>query len=595
LNRRLPPKVILGAILAVGLGLRLWGIAFSASTPVGRPDEDIFAVGALHMFGRPYDRLDTGWPNGIYILCHAILWLEHAWYRLRYGAGVDVDVNMGCLVAINSIAVYLPIRIVSAVLGTVTAWVVGGIAGELAPERKDAPLWAAALYAVNYLVGRDGHFAVSDALLCFEISLALLFCARATTRNAWWLVAAAFWAGTAFSTKYSAVGLVFPCVAAGVAAIRRERAGAKIPVACAVLAGLVGVLLWSPDIATQWSTFRGGFVGHLARYGAINTPAGAIFYPRTVFPAAFGWPGFLLCLGGLLWCLRHRAGVFLVVYVFMFCACVLGPVHAIFVRYGSPVVPALAAAGGIAASLLRQRLSERAPSWLAWTAVALVALALPASRLVAFDRLLVQRDTRDLAQDWLVAQGPSQVVLTEGAYGQVHAVDPSVAAVCKQELPANLWRPTPILLAPTRPQAAAPGELEWTVNPRWLPVRLSNAPALGGQGEAGWERIGFLGAERFVIWEYDQRLALTDLHAPSAPDLLSRAEGPRAIGWVVGRSEHSKPLDPCWLPVARFSPGQQDRAVWDTVDAFLVPFENFGVMDRPGPEIAIYKNGCKGR
>ena len=591
MSRQLRSRLLLAGILAVGLGLRLWGIAFSASTPVGRPDEDIFAVGALHMFGRPFDRLDTGWPAGIFIVCHAVLWLQHAWYRLRFG----VDVNMGCLVAVNSLAAYLPVRVVSAVLGSATAWITGAIAGELAPERSDVPLWAAALYAVNYLVGRDGHFAVSDALLCFEIALALLFCARATTRNAWWLVAAGFWAGTAFSTKYSAIGLVFPCVAAAVETFRRERAAARIPVACAVLAGLIGVLLWSPAIATHWSTFRGGLFGHFSRYGALNTPPGAIFYPRTVFPAAFGWPGFLLCVGGLIWCLRRRVGLFLVVYVGMFCACVLGPLHAIFVRYASPVVPALAAAGGIAASLVYQRLSERGPPWLAWVVVASIALALPASRLAAFDRLLAQRDTRDLAQDWLVAQGPGQVVLTEGAYGQVHAVDPSVAAVCREELPTNLWRPTPVLLAPTRPQVAAPGEFQTTVNPRWLPVRLSNAPALPGQGEAGWERIGFLGAERFVIWEYDQRLALSDLHGPSAPDFLSRAEGPRAIGWVVGRGDHPRSVDLCWVRVASFSSGQQDAAEWDTVDAFLVPFENFGVMERPGPDISIYRNACKGR
>jgi hypothetical protein len=48
---------LLAAILAVGLGLRLWGIGFSASTPVGRPDEEFFAVGALHLFAGPYDRL----------------------------------------------------------------------------------------------------------------------------------------------------------------------------------------------------------------------------------------------------------------------------------------------------------------------------------------------------------------------------------------------------------------------------------------------------------------------------------------------------------------------------------------------------------
>jgi hypothetical protein len=592
LSRQLRAKLLLGAILAGGLGLRLWGIAFAATTPVGRPDEDIFAVGALHMFGRPYDRLDTGWPAGIFRLWHAVLWLEHLWYRLRQGA--DVNINMGCLVAVNSLAAYLPIRVASAVLGAATAWIVGAIAGELAPEHTDAPLWAAALYAVNYLVGRDGHFAVSDALLCFEISLALLFCTRATTRNAWWLVAATFWAGTAFSTKYSGIGLAFPCAAAAAEAFYRERAGARIPVACAVLAGLLGVLLWSPDIATHWSTFRGGLLGHFSRYGTASTPAGAIFYPRTVFPAAFGWPGLLLCVGGLLWCLRRRAGVFLAVYVAMFCACVLGPVHAIFVRYGSPVVPALAAAGGIAASLLCRRLSQRAPRWLAWVVVASVALAVPGARLVAFDRLLARRDTRDLAQDWLIAQGPGKVVLTEGSYGQVHAVDRSVAAVCQQELPANLWRPTPILPAQASPQAAAPGEFGWTVNPRWLPVRLSNAPALAAQGPAGWERIGFLGTERFVIWEYDQLLAVNDLHAPSAPDFLSRAEGPRAIGWVVGRKDGLRPIDRCWAPVARFSPGQQDAAEWDTVDAFLVPFEKLGVMERPGPDISIYENVCKG-
>ena len=77
---------MLAVILAVGLGLRLWGIAFAASTPVGRPDEDIFAVGALHMFGRAYDRLDTGWPDAFYRLVHAVLWLEHGFYRVRHGA-----------------------------------------------------------------------------------------------------------------------------------------------------------------------------------------------------------------------------------------------------------------------------------------------------------------------------------------------------------------------------------------------------------------------------------------------------------------------------------------------------------------------------
>lgn len=591
MRRRLGPAALLGAILAVGLGLRLWGIGFAAGTPVGRPDEDIFAVGALHMFGRPYDRLDTGWPDGFYRLFHAVLWLEHVWYRLRHGA--EVDVNMGCLLAVNSLAVYLPVRVTSALLGTATAWVVARLAAELAPERAAAAPWAAALYALNYLVGRDGHFAVSDALLCFEVSLALLCCARAVARDPRWLAAAAFFAGTAFATKYSAMGLVFPCAAAAVEIFRRAPSRARRAAALALAAGMAGVLLVAPDIATHWTTFRAGLLGHFSRYGPLGTPPGAIFYLGTVLPAAFGWGGLLLCLAGLAFCARAGRGLFLAVYVFFFYVCILGPVHVLFARYASPLVPALAAAGGVACAAIGERLAARLPAALAIAVLALVALGPSAARLAAFDRLLARTDTRDLARAWLVAQGAHKIVVTEGVYGQVHAVDPSVAAVCREELPPALWRPAPILAAPTAPQPEAPGERETSVSPRWLPVRLSNAPALAGRGAPEWEHIGFLGAERFVIWEYDQRAAVGDLHAPVAPDFLARAHGPRVIGWVAGWSPAERPLDPCWTSAVSFSPGELEAATWDAADGFLAPFERFGSVDRPGPSVAIYRNACK--
>jgi len=592
LSRRLRSKLLLAGILAAGLGLRLWGIGFAAGTPVGRPDEEIFAVEALAMFVRSYDRLATGWPDLAFKLWHAVLWVERAWYHLRYGDGV----NLGCLLAVNPIALILPVRLVFAVLGAATAWIVGRLAAEIVPERAEAAgLWATALYALNYLVARDGHFAVSDALLCFEIAATLLCCARAATRSSWWLVAAGFCAGTAVSTKYSALGLLFPCAAVAVELLVRERRRAAAPLGCAIVAAAMGLFLWSPQIITHWSEFREGFASQLGRYAANETTPGSIFYPTVIFPAAFGWPGLLLCLAGLVWCARQRRGISLVVYAFIFYACLLGPLRLNYARYGSPLVPALTAAGGLAAALLVDRLSERVPRRLALALVALLALALPTARLVAFDRLMARRDTRDLARDWLAARGADRVVVTEGVYAQAHAVGPDVAAVCRRELPDALWRPVPVLLAPTAPLTPAPGELQSTVNPRYLFDRLSNAPALAGQQEAGWERIGFLGAQRFVIWEYDQRAALTDLHAPSAPDFLSRAEGPRAIGWVVGRADRRRPLDPCWTPVASFSPGRLDAAIWDTFDAFLVPFEHFGAMDRPGPQISIYGNACKAR
>ena len=448
MSRQLRWRLALAGIVALGLALRLWGIGFAASTPVARPDEEIFAVEALAMFVRPYDRLGTGWPDLAFKLWHAVLWVERAWYHVRYGEGV----NLGCLLAVNPSALILPVRVVFAVLGAATAWLVGRLAAEILPERAEAAaLWATAFYALNYLVGRDGHFAVSDALLCFEIALTLVCCARVAARGGWWLVAAGFCAGTAVSTKYSALALAFPCATAAVELWVRERRRAAVPIGGAVVAAVAGLLLWSPQIVTHWSEFRDGFAGQLGRYAATRTTPGSIFYPTVVFPTTFGWAGLLLCFAGLVWCAWRRRVLSLVVYAFMFYACFLGPLRLTYPRYCSPLVPALAAGGGIAAALLIARLSVRFPRWLALTLVALLALGLPTARLVAFDRLMARRDTRDLAQDWLAAQGPDRVVLTEGVYAQVHAVDASVAAVCRQELPAALWRPVPVLLGPTAP------------------------------------------------------------------------------------------------------------------------------------------------
>lgn len=575
-------------ILAGGLALRLWGIAFAPSTPVGRPDEEIFSVEALAMFTRPCNRLATGWPDGYFMVWHALLWLQRAWFRLRYGASV----NLGCLVAVDPLAVYLPARVLSAVLGTATAWVVGRTAAALAPENaRDVALWAAAIYAFNYLVGRDGHFGVTDALLCFEIAIVLFCCAQAGARGPRWLIAAAFAAGLAFSTKYTGAALVIPCAVVALQAIHRDHRRAAAALALVVVAGAAGVLLASPHLPAQWSAFREGLTGHLVRYDAGPTPPGAIYFPAVVLPAAFGWPGLLLCLGGLVWCVRARRGAFLIAYVGFFYAVVLGPLHRTFVRYASPLVPALAVAGGVAAASIVARWPQRR---LVHAALALVVLAIPAVRLGAFDRLMARPDTRDLARDWLTARGAGTIVLTHGVYAQVHAVDASVAAVCRRELPAALWRPAPIAPAPIAPFADGPGLPAGSINMRWLPIRFAARPAPADAGPAGWEQIGFLGSTRFVVWEQDQRRGYADLHARVAPDYRARARGPSMIGAIVGdRPVPPAPDEACWTLATRISPGALDAATWDPNDAFLTPFGGFANLEHAGPEITIDKNICK--
>ena len=255
---------LLWTILGAGLSLRLWGIAFAASTPHGRPDEAIFAVEGLAMFARPYGRLATGWPDGFFMLWHVMLRLERAWFHLVYGEGT---VNLGCLITIRPLAVILPMRLFSALLGTATAYVVGQMAATLLPSRaRSAALWGAAIYAVNYLVGRDGHFAVSDTALCLGVALTLLACTRSAAGNTAWLPWAGLFAGGSIGIKYSAVGLVVPCVVAAAITVFRLRGKAVRPVLAAIAVAILGLILSSPQVLTHFSDFKQGLLGLADRY-----------------------------------------------------------------------------------------------------------------------------------------------------------------------------------------------------------------------------------------------------------------------------------------------------------------------------------------
>src|SRR6266850_102727 len=382
--------LLLWLVLGVGLGLRLWGIAFAGSTPVGRPDEEIFAVEGMQMFTWPYSRLDTGWPDGFFMVWHAMLRLERVWFDFVYGAGT---VNLGCLLTVRPLAVILPVRVLSAVLGTATAYVVGQIAASLAPSRaRQAALWGAAIYAANYLVGRDGHFAASDTALCLGVALTLLACTRAVAGKLAWLPWAGFFAGCSFSIKYSGIGLVVPCVVAGAIVVHRRRREAIRPLLWAVAAAIIGVILLAPQALTHGADFRHGLFGLADRYHfgtePPRAPRGWSFYALIVLPASFGVPGYLLCAAGLVSLLRRIpwVGALLGTYVVAYYSLLLGSLQLVFVRYASPIVPAFAAAGGAFAVQLIDRLRARIglPRIAATAALALLTLTPPALRLAQF-------------------------------------------------------------------------------------------------------------------------------------------------------------------------------------------------------------------
>lgn len=336
------------------------------------------------------------------------------------------------------------------------------------------------------------------------------------------------------------------------------------------------MILLAPQVLTHWADFQQGLHGLSDRYETgiepPRAPRGWIFYPLFVLPASFGLPGYVLCLAGLAFKMRKTPWLSapLGAYVVGCYTLLLGAVQIVFVRYASPLVPALAAAGGAFAVDLVDRACARIdlPRMAATASLAIVILAPPAVRLAELDLLLSRPDTRDLAREWLVSRAAGKTLLTEGNWGHVQAIEAQHATICREELPAALWQQTPVLA-------------------------VSHQPTPRGAGEQGREGISFCGSNWYLFWESQQRESLPDLHADTAPDFLAQARGPRSFGLQYGESYWVARDPACWHEVAHFSPGDLNVGQWDNYDALFLPYVDFSTLQRPGPEIFLYENRCK--
>ncbi|OLE64483.1 MAG: hypothetical protein AUG04_00245 [Deltaproteobacteria bacterium 13_1_20CM_2_69_21] len=512
-------RAALLAIGAVALAARLWGIGFGATQPLARPDEEFFALRAMGLFSHPYDALANGWPGGYASLLHALLRLERI-----FSLG---DANLACALAVRPLSIYLPARALSAVFGAASILPVYGLAR--AWRSEGAGLFAAAAYAVNLLAVRDGHFAVTDAPLCFLVACCLWACAR----NA--LLAAGAFAGAALGIKYSAAPLVVPCAICAVLALRRG----EPPLRAALLPTLVALLaflLVTPSVLRDPAAFWSGVQSHAARYGASALP----FYSGRVLPAAFGWTGFALGAAGLA---NRRA---LPAAAFALCViALLAPLQIPYARYASPLLPPLAAGVGIALDALLRR------NRIVAAALAAAALLPPALRTAQLDRLLSREDTRDLAARWLIREG--RPVESFGGWAHVHALERGAQEACAGALPPHLRAPVPTLAGSSRPW----GELV-------------------GKGATGWEALG-----NALV-----RPTLDDVADPEAELVVDG----RAPADFVNLGPPA-PLDEvCWPEQARFSPGA--LGIRERFDAFFVPLDSFSGAIRPGPEVIVRRRVC---
>src|SRR5215212_1201319 len=276
---RLWPFVLLGAIVAAGLALRL--IHIDHGLPfVYQPDE------ARHFTNRAVGMFAGNFDPGYFRNPSAYTYAIHAVLRAQFGAHELLDgpqnVIRDCLA--DPTDVYLTARVLAAalcMLSVVAVYTVGrrlwGVAEGLA---------AAAVLAFAFLPLAYSRYALTDVGMLLPVTIAVYGAAKAqeTGRMPYFALAGAA-AGVAVGFKYTTGLLAAPIVAAAVLAPGR-RSPVLLGLATALGAAAVAFLLTNPyfvlrpDAAFDQLRHQGESTSR-PKFGQSNDP-GLVFYLRSL-------------------------------------------------------------------------------------------------------------------------------------------------------------------------------------------------------------------------------------------------------------------------------------------------------------------------
>ena len=399
---------LLALVLVGALLLRLWGIRQGLPFAYNTDENSHFVPKAIGMFGHT---LEPGGANPYFANPPAFTYLLHLLFAVWFGGRAGVSHAY----ALHPQDVYVVARVTTAVLGTISVWLLY-LAGARLFDRRVGVL-AAALMAVAFLPVFYSHLALNDVPTLAPLTLSLFGTAGVLRRGRPIdYMVAGLGLGLGCATKYTAGIIIVPLIAA-IAIQYLAPGGERSAVAGMVIAGLcalVAFLVANPYSVIDFSAFQNG-INHqssVSEEAAGKLGAGqhsALGYYLWTFTWGLGWVPALAAVGGaialwrdeprLVWVLVPAPLVFL---VFM---SIQGRY---FGRWLMPVVPIVCLLAAYFALEVADRAARRRPQ-LRPTLVALAAVALLAQGLVysVHSGLVLSRaDTRNEARAWMVAHVP---------------------------------------------------------------------------------------------------------------------------------------------------------------------------------------------
>lgn len=419
---------LLGVLLLVALGLRLWGIGEGLPYVYNIDEAGHFVPKAVQMFAPGHD-LNPGY----FVNPPALTYVLHVAMAVWFGGGNAVLREFST----HPDRVFMLSRVVVALLGTGAVWLLYLLAARLFDRRT--ALLAAAIETVAFLPVFYGHLALNDAATLLPLTLSLFGSSGVLRRGRRRDYAiAGLGLGLACASKYTAGIAILPLAAAAASryldspapAGRRTLVGLAVAGACA----LAAFLLANPYALLDFARFRSELVHQSSlseeAQGKLGAPKqGGVLYYLWALTWGLGWIPALAALGGAiaLWWRELRLGWLLVPAPVLFLV-FMGLQDRYFGRWLLPIFPILCLlAAFFAVFIVRAATSNtRVPAVLASIAVTALLLVQGVIYSAHGDIVLARADTRNLTRNWMVAHIPPgvRIVLEPVVLGEWLASSP---------------------------------------------------------------------------------------------------------------------------------------------------------------------------
>lgn len=558
--------LLLIPVLMLAALLRFWGLDFGLPHTLARPDETEIVTRSLRFLAWDLNPRFFHYPSLFFYVLGAVF---AVWAGVLALLGQPLTETLAA--ASLDLSPYLLLgRAVSALAGITTVAALFALGRLLGGPRVG--LAAALLLAVAPLHVRDSHFATTDVLLTLFVTLSVLFVLHSyrTGRRRDYALAGAF-AGLAMGTKY--VGLLMPCSITVAYLLSIDTTALSTPLARVksvardsrpwIFTGcwITAFLVTSPYVVLDNLLFMRHFLfqlDHLAGGHGLDLGTGGVYHLRYTLPLGVGWPAYLVAFAGAVLVIRERwreAAVLLSFPVIFYASTFTS--QTLFLRYMMPVVPFVCLLAGFGSV----RLAEMGSRPRARTGLALLLLVLaaePLTRDVSMNRLLSQTDSRVLTSTWLEqSAGPGSYTVYQTGEEWGHL-----------QLPRSEAYYLGVLESLRLPAITRARQVGRDYERFQAEIRRDTARVRG----AGFEYIDSTSFEAGTRPDYVVVLE-SDLTQYSA----IRSSVLNAVAAEYELIHHTRGTSP------------EAGGWYDQLDAFYLPFRGFADVERPGPDVTIYR------